>query len=158
MLVVADSSALLALAACDSLTLLDALFEEVRVPGAVFRECTVQDKPYTSVLRSYLQGRVDDVDLMEFVVAASGLGRGELEAMALYKRLRADRLLIDDGRARRVARINDVDVIGSLGVLILAKSRNIIPAVSPLLDRIKAAGNHLSDELVSEALRLSGEA
>jgi predicted nucleic acid-binding protein len=87
MLVVADTSALLALAACDSLPLLDALFEDVRVPGAVFRECTVEGKPPTDMLRTYLQGRVDDVDLTEFVVVASGLGRGELEAMALYKRL-----------------------------------------------------------------------
>lgn len=158
MLVIADTSALLALAACDCLTLLDTLFEEIHVPGAVFRECTVEGKPHSDMLRTYLQGRVDDVDLMEFVVAAPGLGRGELEAIALYKRLRADRLLIDDGRARRVARVNGVDVIGTLGVLILAKSRDIVPAVRPLLDRIRAAGNHLSDALVSEALRLSGEA
>ena len=158
MLVVADSSALLALAACDCLTVLDALFEDVRVPGAVFRECTVQGKPPTDMLRTYLQDRVDDVDLMEFVVAASGLGQGELEAMALYKRLRADRLLIDDGRARRVARINGVEVIGSVGVLVLAKSQNLVPAVGPLLDRIISAGNHVSEGLVSEALRLSGEA
>ena len=41
MLVVADTSALLALVACDGLTLLDELFAEVRVPMAVWRECTI---------------------------------------------------------------------------------------------------------------------
>jgi predicted nucleic acid-binding protein len=41
MLIVADTSALLALVACDGLPLLDVLFQEIRVPLAIFRECTV---------------------------------------------------------------------------------------------------------------------
>jgi predicted nucleic acid-binding protein len=45
MLIVADTSALLALASCDSLSFLDILFEEVRVPSAVFEECAVPGKP-----------------------------------------------------------------------------------------------------------------
>ncbi len=83
MLVVADTSALLALAACESLELLDALFHEVRVPPAVFRECTEAGKPSADVLGSYLRERVAEVNLEAFVIAAAGLGRGELEAMAL---------------------------------------------------------------------------
>lgn len=35
MLIVADSSALVALAICDALHLLDALFDEIKVPQAV---------------------------------------------------------------------------------------------------------------------------
>jgi hypothetical protein len=35
--------------------------------------------------------------------------------MALYKHLQADRLLLDDHRARKVARLNEIEVIGSLG-------------------------------------------
>lgn len=40
------------------------------------------------------------VDTGRWVLAAGGLGRGEIEAMALYKQLSADALLIDDRRAR----------------------------------------------------------
>jgi len=60
MRVVADASALLALAACDGLHLLDALFRTVQVPRAVFRECTVPGKPEAERLAGYLRDKVVD--------------------------------------------------------------------------------------------------
>lgn len=157
MLVVADTSALVALAACDRLTLLDQLFDKVRVPHAVWDECTVPGKPHAERLATYLAGKISEIDLADFVIAAPGLGRGELEAMALYKHLDADRLLLDDARARRVARLNAITVIGSLGVLLIAKERRLIPAVRPYLSAIQAAGIYISSELATETLRLAGE-
>lgn len=157
MLIVADTSALVALAACASLPLLDDLFSEVRVPDAVFRECTVSGKPFAEPLRSYLEDRVVHIDLSEFIVGASGLGQGELEAIALYKRLDADRLLVDDGRGRRFARANGVDVIGSAGILLAAKSEGLLPAVAPLLEQIQSAGIHLSAALLQKVLQMADE-
>jgi predicted nucleic acid-binding protein len=157
MLIVADTSALIALAACDSLALLDRLFTDVRVPGAVFRECTVSDKPEAGRLETYLRGRVVEVDLQEFVIAVSGLGQGELEAMVLYKRLRAERLLVDDYRARKVAHLNGIEVVGSLGVLLRAKESGLIAKLRPLIVKIQAADVRYGDQLVAEVLRLAGE-
>ena len=116
MLVVADTSALVALAASDNLSLLDQLFQEVRVPEGVLRECTISGKPEAERLDAYLRGKVSKVDLNEFVIVVAGLGQGELEAMALYKYLHADRLLVDDFRARKVAGLNGIEVVGSLGM------------------------------------------
>jgi hypothetical protein len=158
MLVVADTSALVALAACDGLSFLDQLFHDVRVPPAVLRECTVPGKPQVERLESYLQGRVEAVDLDEFVISVAGLGQGELEAMALYKNLRADRLLVDDHRARKVAAWNKISVIGSLGVLLRAKESGLLQEIRPLLTAIRAAGLYYSEQLCDEALRLAGEA
>lgn len=45
MILVADCSALVALATCDALSLLDQLFGTVVVPEAVYREAVVGDKP-----------------------------------------------------------------------------------------------------------------
>jgi predicted nucleic acid-binding protein len=157
MLIIADTSALVALAACDALSLLDKLFQEVRVPPAVFRECTVSGKPEAERLGTYLQDKVSTVDLDEWVIAVAGLGQGELEAMALYKRLHADRLLVDDYRARRVANLNGIEVVGSLGVLLRAKESGLIPEIRSLVATIEAAGVHYSEQLVGEALRLAGE-
>lgn len=77
--------------------------------------------------------------------------------MALYKRLQADRLLVDDERARRVATLNHIEVVGSLGVLLLARERHLIQAVKPRLAEIQSAGIFLSERLVQKALRLAGE-
>jgi len=158
MLVVADTSALVALAACEALSHLDRLFGEIRVPRGVFRECTVPGKFKAEQLASFLRGKVVEVDLNQLVIAAPGLGNGELEAMALYKRIHADLLLVDDHRARAVARLNDMGVVGSLGVLLRAKEVGYISALAPLVIEIKAAGIRYSNRLVDEALRLAGEA
>jgi uncharacterized protein len=157
MLIVADTSALIALAACDSLPLLDHLFTDVRVPLAVLRECTVPGKPETGRLEAYLRERVVEVDLQEFVIAVSGLGQGELEAMALYKRLHAERLLVDDYRARKVAYLNGIEVVGSLGVLLRAKESGLLAKIRPLIVEIQVAGVRYGEQLVNEVLRLAGE-
>ena len=44
MIVIADSSALVALSVCESLLLLDALFGEVKVPQAVYDEVCIGNK------------------------------------------------------------------------------------------------------------------
>jgi predicted nucleic acid-binding protein len=73
----------------------------------------VPDKPEADRLKAYLQDKVVEVDLKEFVIAVACLGEGELEAMALYRRLHADRLLVDDQRARKGACFNDIEVVGA---------------------------------------------
>jgi predicted nucleic acid-binding protein len=100
MLVVADTSSLVALAAAGSLNLLDRLFQEVRVPTAVETELLIPGKPPFADLQEFLRGKVLTVDLTRYVIAAPGLGAGELEAMALYKALSADQLLVDDDRPK----------------------------------------------------------
>lgn len=157
MLIVADTSALVALAACDTLKLLDHLFQDIRIPSAVLRECVVPGKPEAERLAAYLQGKVVEVDLEKFVIAVPGLGQGELEAMALYKHLSAERLLVDDHRARKVARLNGIEVVGSLGILLRAKESDLISEIRPLLVTIQEAGIHYSEQLLTEALGLAGE-
>ena len=58
MLIIADSSALIALAICDALTLLDQLFKEIKVPRAVFEEVTVENKQASAKLRAYLNDKI----------------------------------------------------------------------------------------------------
>lgn len=157
MLIVADTSALVALAACDVLAALDQLFKRVRVPTAVFEECTVIGKPESARLRTYLEGKVVKVDIQELVIAAGRLGQGELEAMALYRRLHADFLLVDDHRARKVARLNGMEVIGSLGMLLRAKEAGLISEIRPLIALIQTTGVHYGDQLIENALRLANE-
>jgi len=45
--------------------------------------------------------------------------------------------LIDDRRGRKVAKINQIDVIGSLGILLAAKAKGLVPDVAPLFGQIE---------------------
>ena len=157
MLIVADSSALIALAICDGVSLLDQLFGEIRVPQAVFDEVTIEGKPAAATLRGYLADKVTASDMADFVIAAVGLGEGELEAMALYKRLHADYLLIDDRRARKIARLNQTKITGSQGVLLLAKHEGVVERVAPFLERLRASDIRVSEKLINRTLGLAEE-
>src|SRR6266702_2698313 len=102
MLIVADSSALIALATCDGLDVILQVYDEIKVSEAVYQEIVSPEKPQSDRLGSFLSERVIKVDTARWVLAAGGLGRGEIEAMALYKQLSAEALLIDDHRARLI--------------------------------------------------------
>ena len=158
MLVVADSSALIAVATCDGLNWLDHLFTKVQVPQTVYAEATAKGKPQASALKNYLAGKVIDVDLSEFVIVTTKLGKGELEAMALYKHQHADRLLIDDLQARKAASYNGIKVIGSVGILLLAKENGLIPSIRPYLDAIQHSCIYINQGLINEALKIACEA
>lgn len=62
MLVIADSSALIALAVCDGLDVLLRVYDDVRVPKAVYDEVARQEKLRTATLEEFLSGRVVEVD------------------------------------------------------------------------------------------------
>jgi predicted nucleic acid-binding protein len=62
MLIVADSSALIALATCDGLDLLLQVYDDIKVPEALFFEIVTPEKPQSDSLGSFLSGRVLKVD------------------------------------------------------------------------------------------------
>jgi uncharacterized protein len=64
------------------------------------------------------------------------LGAGEAEAMALAAQRRC-RVILDDHQARSAATRIGVEVIGTVGVLLLAKRNGLIPVVGPLLDALR---------------------
>jgi hypothetical protein len=97
------------------------------------------------------------IDLHDFVITTEGLGNGELQAMALYKKQHANRLLIDDLRARKAALRNDIHIIGSVGILLLAKENRLISAIKPYLQIIQQTDAHLSPKLIDKALLIAGE-
>ncbi len=101
MIVVSDTSPVLALAAIEQLELLRSLFEEVVIPEAVNRELTHKNPdflPLPSWLRSQ---RASDQTLVTSLLAEIDLA--EAEAIALAIELRADLLLIDERIGRKVA-------------------------------------------------------
>lgn len=157
MLIVADSSALVALATCDALNFLTALYDDVKVPQAVYHEVTVSGKPEARLLAAFLEERVVTVDSAQFVFTAGGLGRGEIEAMLLYKNLAADYLLIDDRRARAIAESNEIRCVGALGILLLAKHQNLITQIAPFIDILRNSSLHYGPNLLEKTLQLAGE-
>lgn len=157
MIVVADSSALISLATCSALDILVSLYTDVYVPQAVYQEIAHPDKPQAEILSQFLHDHVVKIDKSQLIIAVGGLGEGELEAMALYQQINAQRLLIDDRRARRVAEANGINCIGALGVLLLAKHQELIPEITPYVNRLRYSPLHYSNAILLKVLQLAGE-
>jgi len=157
MLIVADSSALIALATCNGLDVILQIYRDIKVPEAVYAETVAPEKPQSDLLGSFLSGRVIKVDTSRLVLAAGGLGHGELEAMALYKQLSADALLIDDHRARIIAEHNQINCIGALGLLLVAKQRGKIKAIAPYVQKLRQSSIYYGDVLLDRVMKLAGE-
>ncbi|MGK5093467.1 DUF3368 domain-containing protein [Deltaproteobacteria bacterium TL4] len=158
MIIVADSSPLIALASCQSLELLEQLYSTIKVPGVVFDEVTIEGKVEAKALKAFLKNKVENIDLSNYLIFPSPLGRGELEAMALYRKLSANKLLVDDLNARKVAKLNNISIIGSLGILLLAKDKKLIPEIKPRIDALKNSDIYISDGLILRTLKAAKEA
>jgi uncharacterized protein len=100
---------------------------------------------------------VIQVDTSRSVLAAGGLGRGEIEAMTLYKQLSADLLLIDDQRARLIAEHNQIQCIGALGFLLIAKQKGKLNKVAPYVQKLRNSSLYYGDALLDKVLELAGE-
>ena len=158
LILIADSSALITLAVCDSLYLLDLLFQEVKVPMAVYKEVIRESKKEVEKLNDYLSNKVLTLEIERDIIIKEGtIEIGELEAMLLYKQLKANRLLVDDQRARKVAELNQIKIIGSLGVLLLSKKEGHITNIKSRIEMIKNSDIYLSEELLQRIMSLAGE-
>ncbi len=154
MILIADTSALIALSVCDSLQLLDDIFTKVVVPEEVYIEAIKSSKPEAQLIKKYLQGKVVKVDMNDFIYLDGYVDAGETEAMKLYKTLSAGKLLIDDKRGRKIAKLNDISIIGSLGVLIHSKQLGLTQEVKSRIDKIINSAIYLGVSLIEHILEI----
>jgi predicted nucleic acid-binding protein len=158
MLIICDSSPLIALSKCGKLNILDRLFDKVLVPEQVYHEFSVSGKPEAAVIAAWAQGKVDKPgDLNLSRAAALSLGPGETAAIALYWEKSADFLLIDERKGRRIAAQNGVTIIGIAGILLAAKNKGLIDAVKPFLDLLLNSSYYISGSLYRTALKSANE-
>ncbi len=148
-MIIGDSSALVALATMDRLDLIEKIFDKVYVPQAVYDEVTIGHKPQSLKLKRFL---CDKVITVKLEISKMGLGQGELEAIALYRDINADFLLIDDKRAKSFAQLNGLNVIGSLGVMLLAHDKGLITSIREDLEKLVVSNLFISQSLIDKVL------
>ncbi len=161
LLVVADTSPLIAIAIMELFPVLDELFEKVYVPHAVVQEC-LQDltKEKSKDIKKALKHNFiieKAVRNTEYcLLLGEILDSGEAEAICLAKELGAI-ALIDEKAGRKVARRESIACIGSLHILIKAKQLGQIKSATPLLNRLVEHGYYLDSSLIELVLDVCSE-
>jgi len=158
--VVADSGPLIALACCNCLKLLPAVFDAIHVPRAVLIETAAdRARPGATDIAAFVQTHAQvhpDRDDAIYAAAASHLDEGEAQALSLAHALGCA-VLMDERRGRQTAIEQGLPLFGVLGVLLQAKRIGKIEHIAPVLDRMQINGYRVAQALIEEALKLAGE-
>ncbi len=155
-MIVSDAGPLIVLLQINKLAILREIFGTVKVPVAVYDEITVKEKEKALFSKAeWLEPekvkKDNDYKLLEELV-----DKGEAEAIILAKQLKLP-LLADDAKARKYATLLNVEVMGTLGLLKLAKSRGVISSVKAVIKEMLAEGYYVDGRLIAKLLADVGE-
>jgi len=154
--IISDASPLIVLLKINKLSILKELFQKIIIPEAVHKEITAKEHEKTIFNKiEWIETRkIRNTDLTTLLEKL--IDRGEAEAIVLAKELKAT-LLIDDAKARKHAKLLNINIIGTLGLLKIAKNRGLIPSVKKTIDDMLAEGYYIEDKLVQKILKDVGE-
>jgi predicted nucleic acid-binding protein len=148
--IISNTSCLIILDNIERLDILQKLYQTIHLTEEVAQEFgkplanwmtvnTVQDKNYLRLLNA-------SVDL------------GGASTIALAVQMPGDHVMIlDDLKARKLAKQLDLKYTGLLGILLKAKQQNVIASVSDILIQFRQVNFRFSEKLETEVLKLAGE-
>ncbi|NLO71858.1 MAG: DUF3368 domain-containing protein [Porphyromonadaceae bacterium] len=148
-IVIADTSTLIIFQKIDEFDILKKMYDEVAVTKEIVDEFgealpewflieEVSNKTYQTLLET-------QVDL------------GEASAIALAIEKKNSLLILDDLKARKLAQKLNLEITGTLGILLKAKHLNIISNVKSMIDKLIETDFRISDNIIQEVLKISGE-
>lgn len=85
------------------------------------------------------------------------IDKGESSAIALALETPNSTIILDDFKARKIAKQLGISFTGTLEVIIKAKLEGIIPSIKPILEKIKKTDFRLSLEIELLALKEAKE-
>lgn len=160
MIIVSNTTPLSQLARINQLSLLQEVFTKIIIPAEVYAELTQGNHPNTAafLVADWLEVRnVSDSDKIKMLQADTNLDLGECAAIILASELEAQQILIDEKAARKIAISRNLSVVGTVGILLIAKQRGLITNVKTLLDALLIEETYISEQLYRYALTIAGE-
>ncbi|MEN9382107.1 MAG: hypothetical protein RI940_988 [Bacteroidota bacterium] len=85
------------------------------------------------------------------------LDKGEASLINNVIKYKNSLLIIDDAKARRVAKKLNLNFIGTIGIIIKAKQLGYINKIKPLLEKMNLTNFRLAPDIQAKALLLAGE-
>ncbi len=160
---VSDTGPIIALAKIQKINLLNELaFQRLLIPPRVQKELLgkigTESDFIEEALDSFIQVEKPDETNERLNKITLNLDKGEREVILLGTSIDEEVLLLLDDKAGRIkARQLDLSVVGTAGLLLLFKQRNLIEKVIPLMTQLREQGYWLSDALVNQVKKLASE-
>lgn len=160
MIVISNSSPLINFGTLGRLDILQTLYESLFIPQAVYNEVLVagQRQPGAAEIKQAAWIVPKPVANRAAVAALHALGRGEAEAIMLAVEHPGSLVVLDDRQGRGVAVHLGLNVIGTLGVLLVAKRKGLIQSLAIAIDQLQIRqGFRIAPDLKARVLREAGE-
>lgn len=148
-IIVSDTSCLILLDKLNLLHLLYDLFGDILITTEIEKEFGLKLPSWINALK------VKDIAYQK--VLESNIDKGEASAIALALEMVNCLLILDDNKARKVARHLELTYIGTLGLLVEAKEAGLISLVKPVLTQMKNTNFRITENLEKRVLELAGE-
>jgi len=160
-IIVSNTSPITNLSAIGYLDLLHDIYDQIIMPIAVYEEMTGLGYNVPGTIEVQTLSWIEKRELTDRLLLEElqkELHRGESETIALAKFLNADRVIIDENPGRKKALSLGLNVVGILGILLMAKQRKLITKIQPLMDElITKAGFRINQKLYLEVLKVAQE-
>jgi len=148
-IVISDTSSLIIFHKIEGFHILEELYSEIIITPQIAEEfkdklpklikvIAVEDKKYLNLLAT-------QIDL------------GEASAIALSQEIEDSLILLDDLKARKLAKKLNLNFTGALGVIHKAKQEGVIKKVKPLIDKLIRTNFRISEKIINEILRINDE-
>lgn len=153
--IVIDTSPLISLvAALGDLTILESLYHQVIVPFEVRQEIQRGGTNGFAVTEfeqaSFLKKWDKPIEISPFYIKSLDCGEAAVIQLALNERIQT--VCIDEVQGRRIARLSNLSLTGSIGILIRAKREGYSFSMPDAIERMKKQGIRLSERVIRVAL------
>ncbi len=154
--IISNTSPILNLAIIDKLFLLRRQFGEILIPPGVFEELrTEEELPGSRIIREAVGSewikvqRVENPSLVQ--ILRRELDKGESEAIVLALQAQAEKILLDEREARKIAKSLGLKVTGLIGIMLHAQDRGDLPSVSETVKELcEKAGFRIAPQLLAD--------
>ncbi|MBE2219920.1 MAG: DUF3368 domain-containing protein [Anaerolineae bacterium] len=156
--VILNNTPLVALWLLDQLPLLQHLFGQVLIPTAVHDEfLAIEQSTRQQALATSPWIQTTPLSNPQTAQIYIGLDRGESEVLALALERSARLVIMDERKGRRYAKRLALPLTGSLGILLLAKEKQLISDVAPAIEQLQANNLYFDPQLIDHVLQLARE-
>lgn len=161
-MIISNTTPMINFCAIKRLDILEKLFSKVVIPRAV--QVELDEKldifPWLNDIHESNFIEVSKIqDIKFYNLLKADLDEGEAEVITLAFETNAKLLLLDEIAARNIAQVHNLPYMGSIGCLLLAKKKQIVNSIRPLLDEMQYKANFwISRKLYDNILIESGEA
>ncbi len=147
--IIADTSCFILLTNIDELDLIHKVYGEITTTLDIAIE-------YGEALPDWVTiSKVVDTNMQHSL--EQQIDKGESSAITLALETTHPTIILDDSKARRIAKQLNLNFTGTIGVIVKANLKEIITSIKPILEKIKQTNFRLTPAIEKEALNEANE-